>query len=96
MQLQPGPPGGVLIHQGDNKHGDLGKLYLPEEGAFLRIRPELFADEDPDEIRSLHWAASSGRLVAATPQRLWAVPIERVLDAPRHRASDGRKIRKPG
>jgi hypothetical protein len=94
--LRPGPTGGLLIQQGHNRHGDLGKLYFPEEGTFLRVRPDLFADEDPESIRSLHWAASCGRLVAATTQRLWAVPIERVLDEPRHRASDGRKIRKPG
>ncbi len=93
MAVSPGPEGAVLLMEGDNKLGDLGKLYFPDEGVYLRIEPALFEDEDPDEIRSLHWAGRRGRLIAATPKRLWAVPTERVLGLPRYRASDGRKIR---
>lgn len=92
MGISAGPDGAVLIREGNNKKGDLGKLYFPEEGVFLRIEPELFGDEDPDAIRTLHWAGACGRLVAATPHRLWAVPTEEVLALPRHRASDGGEV----
>lgn len=93
MAVAPGPSGGILITAGGNTLGDLGKLYFPEQDVFLRIEPELFEDEDPDEIRSIHWAASCNRIVAATSKRLWAVPAERVLVLPRDRASDGKKLR---
>jgi hypothetical protein len=93
MNVSAGPPGAVLLKEGHNALGDLGKLYFPDEGVFLRIEPELFEDEDPTEIHSLHWAASSGRLIAATPNRLWAVSAETVLGLPRYRASDGTELR---
>jgi hypothetical protein len=95
MSISAGPTGALLLQEGDNKLGDLGKLYFPDEGVYVRIEPELFEDADPNQIHSLHWAGSCGRLVAATPSRLWAVPVESVLGLPRFRASDGKQIRRP-
>lgn len=86
MSISAGPTGAVLLREGNNELGDLGKLYFPEEGVFLRVEPDLFEDEDPDEIRSIHWAGSCGRLVAATRSRLWAVPVDSVLRLPRLQA----------
>jgi hypothetical protein len=88
--LAPGPSGSVLIKEGHNKLGDLGKLYFRHENCYVRIEPELFEDEDPQEIRSLHWAEKIDRLLAATPNYLWSVPMERVLHLPRYNAMTGR------
>jgi hypothetical protein len=93
MSISAGPARAVLLREGDNTLGDLGKLYFPEEGVYLRIEPELFENADPDQIRSLHWASSCGRLVAATPSSLWAVPVERVLGLPRLRSDETGKPR---
>ncbi len=93
MYISPGPEGSILLKEGDNKRGDLGKLYFPEENTYICITPELFEDEDPDNIRTLHWIESCGRLVAATTARFWAVPIESVLSLPRHDARTGKKLR---
>ena len=93
MYISPGPEGAILLKQGDNRLGDLGKLYFPAEEYYLRIQPELFEDEDPDYIYSLHWCGACGKLVAATPKRLWGAPADAVLKLPRYNAKTGRERR---
>jgi len=92
MHVSAGPPGAVLLKEGNNDLGDLGKLYLFKEDTFIRIEPELFADKDPKDVDILHWSGLSGRLVAATSERFWAVRRETVLALPRHRASSGKEL----
>jgi hypothetical protein len=91
--MSPGPQGSVLLKFGYSKRDGLGVLYFPEEEVYLRLEDELFPDEDPDDIRSLHWAGQCGRLIAVTPARLWAISIETVLALPRYNATTGRKLR---
>src|SRR5262249_5191542 len=79
--------------RGDNELEDLGKLYLPKEDAYIRLKPELFEDVDPMDISFLYWAEACHRLVAVTSEGFWAVPIEKVLALPRHRASTVIKVR---
>ena len=79
--------------EGDNELEDLGKLYLPKEDAYIRLKPELFEDADPTDIEWLHWAQACNRLVAVTSEGFWAVPIEKVLALPRHRASTVIRVR---
>ena len=93
MGLTRGPSGALLIHQGHNPAGDVGKVYWPDEDRYVRLEPSLFGDEDTDDIHALHWAESAGRLVAIEPNRLVAVPIDQVLALPRYRASTGRTLR---
>ncbi|MBI5095415.1 MAG: hypothetical protein HZB26_23655 [Candidatus Hydrogenedentes bacterium] len=90
MYISPGPKGAILLTEGRNKRGDLGKLYFPEENTIIYITPDLFEDEDPEAIRTLHWVESCGRLIAATAHRFWAVPFESVLSLPRHNALTGK------
>ena len=92
MHVSAGPPGAVLLKEGNNDLGDVGKLYLIKEDTFIRIEPELFADKDSKVVDILHWSGSSRRLVAATSERFWAVRGETVLALPRHRASSGKEL----
>jgi len=94
MNVAPGPDNSLLVQEGDNKTGDLGKLYYPDQDAYIRLEPEIFGDEDPGNIHHLHWSPTGLRLLASTSQRIWAVPISLVLNASRYRASTGRKINK--
>lgn len=93
MSVSPGPMGSLLLKEGDNKRGDLGKLYLPDDGTYIRIEPECFPDEDPDDIHSLHYVADIERVLAATPERFWAISAATALSKPRYHASTGRKAR---
>ena len=68
--IAPGPQSSLLLVEGKRKPGDLGKLYFFSEDAYLRIKPEVFEDEDPDDIMSLHWSEGCQKLVAATFKRL--------------------------
>ena len=91
--ITPGPGDSLLVHELDQR-GDLGKLYFPDDQTYIRIEPEVFADEDPSEILSLHFVEECDRLIAATAKRLWAMPMEHVLSLPRYNAATGRKRRK--
>jgi hypothetical protein len=93
MYILPAGEDRYLLKEGNNELEDLGKLYLPKEDAYIRLKPELFEDVDPGEIHWLHWAQACNRLVAVTPEGFWAVPIEKVLALPRHRASTVIRVR---
>jgi hypothetical protein len=89
MGITPGPEDSILVREPGTSR-DLGKLYFPSEGTYVRIDAELFADEDPIEIRSLHFIEACQRLIAATPERLWALPIASLYSLPRYSAETGR------
>ncbi|HEV3448451.1 MAG TPA: hypothetical protein VG099_27690 [Gemmataceae bacterium] len=93
MYILPAGEDVYLLKEGNNELDDLGKLYLPNEDAYIGLKPELFEDADPSEIHWLHWAQACNRLVAATSESFWAVPIEKVLALPRHRASTVIRVR---
>lgn len=95
MQISEGPARAVLVKLGDNKRGEVGAVYFPDHGpsgSLIYLGSDLFPDEDPQEISSLHWSDPAGRLIAATPRRLWAVPVDRVLSLARVDARTGRKL----
>lgn len=93
MFLTPGPDGSIIVKEGDNRSDHLGKLWFPAQERFIPIEPELFGDEDPDQIRSIHWLESRARFVACTRERIWSIPIDAVLSQQRYRADNGRKIK---
>jgi hypothetical protein len=92
MRISPGPEGAVLVKLGHNRQGDLGLVYFPEDGTYIRLEEELLPDEDPDDVDTLHWAPGCGRLIALTDKRFWAVPIETVMALPRVKATTGRQV----
>jgi hypothetical protein len=81
MAVLPGPAGGLLLKEGDNPDGDIGKLYFPNEGTFIHIEPELLGDQDLYDF--LCWSQGANRIVASDGANLYAVPVEAILALPR-------------
>jgi len=94
--FSPGPNGSVVARQVGPNPKHFGCLLWPEEnerGVLIWLDDDLFPDEDPENIDALLWSQSAGRLIGVTSERLWAIPIERVLRLPRYDATTGRKLR---
>jgi hypothetical protein len=91
MAIGPGPGGGLLLGEGDNKDGDTAKLYFPEDGTFAHLPPELFDDQDRYDF--VAWSPGAGRVVASDGHKLIAVREEVVLRLPRYRVSTGDRVK---
>lgn len=93
IQLSPGPDNSIIVYEWVNSKGDLGKLYFPEDDTYVRLKSEIFEDEDPEDIQTLHWIEDTGRLIATTADRLWAVPVNSVLSLARYSGDTGKRIK---
>lgn len=82
MALMPGPGGGLLVKEGDNPDGDIGKLYFPADRTFIHVEPELLGDQDLYDF--LCWSRAADRIVASDSHALYAVRTKAVLARPRH------------
>ena len=89
MFIRRGPSGTILVQEGENKDGDVGKLYFPGEDTFIHIEPELFDDE---EYRFIYWSEPTDRFIVLREKWL-AVSTAVVLNLPRYRVSTGRKLK---
>lgn len=90
MAIGVGPAGGILLKEGDNKDGDVAKLYFPTDGMFIHIEPELFDDKDYPFI---YWSKSADRFIVLANHFL-AVSTAAVLSLPRSQISGGKKAKK--
>jgi hypothetical protein len=81
MALLPGPQGGLLLKEGGNPDGDIGKLYFPADQTFIHIEPELLGDQELYDF--LCWSQGANRILASDHANLYAVPVETVLSLPR-------------
>jgi hypothetical protein len=81
MALLPGPQGGLLLKEGGNPDGDIGKLYFPADRTFIHVEPELLGDQDLYDF--LCWSQGANRIIASDGYNLYAVPVETVLSLPR-------------
>jgi hypothetical protein len=88
MSLGAAPAGGILLKEGDNKDGDVAKLYFPAEGTYAHIEPELFDDKDYPFI---YWSKTADRFIVLAGKFL-AVSTAAVLSLPRYSVSNGEKI----
>jgi hypothetical protein len=89
MSVLPGPAGGILLKEGENKDGDVAKLYFPADGTFIHIEPELFDDKDYPFI---YWSPTADCFTVLAGQFL-AIPTAAVLSLPRYRVSTGRLVK---
>jgi hypothetical protein len=89
MYVRPGPAGSVLLQEGENKHGDVGKLYFPANGTFIHIEPALFDDK---EYSRIYWG--SGDRFVVVGGKFLAVSGEKVLGLQRHNAKTGRAVKR--
>jgi hypothetical protein len=81
MGAMPGPSGGILLLEGGNPDGDIGKLYFPVDKTFIHIGPELLGNEELYDF--LCWSRGANRIIAGTHDSVYAVPVETVLSLPR-------------
>jgi hypothetical protein len=89
MYVRPGPAGGLLLKEGDNKDGDIGKLYFPTDGTFIHIEPRLFDDKN---YAFMFWSEKADRIIVACNKFL-AVRTAVVLSLPRYHVSTGKKVK---
>jgi len=89
MYIRPGPAGSILLQEGDNKDGDVAKLYFPGDDTFIHIEPELFDDK---EYAFIAWSEKADRFVVAA-EKFLAVRTATVLALPRYRVSTGKKVK---
>ena len=73
MSAMPGPENGILLKEGDNPDGDVGKLYFPATETFIHIAPEIFGDEDRYDF--LVWSEKGRRIIVSDYSDLVAVPV---------------------
>jgi hypothetical protein len=91
MAALPGPAGGLLLKEGDNPDGDIGKLYFPADKTFIHIEPELLGDQDLYNF--LCWSQGANRIIASDGYNLYAVPVETILALPRYDARTGKEVK---
>jgi hypothetical protein len=82
LRILPGPQNGLLLKEGDNPDGDLGKLYFPADGSFIHIEPDLLGNQELYDF--LCWSDSAQRIIASDHYHLYAVAVDEVLELPRH------------
>lgn len=83
MYLRPGPEDSLLLHEGDNKAGDWGKLYWPQSRELVSLKPKLLPDVPKRDLRGLFWLASQQRLLAFANREVWFVPYAEIQKLPR-------------
>lgn len=91
MSMMPGPEHGLLLKEGDNDDGDIGKLYFPTEETFIHLEPELFNDQD--RMSFLCWSQGANRIIASDSFNLHAISVEEALSLPRFSARTGEETR---
>lgn len=87
MELIPGPDGAVVLKEGDNDRGDVGKIYFPETREMICLEPEGVGAE-MDDVYALHWTANGLNLFKK--KEILHIPAETVLSWPRRNADTGR------
>ncbi len=90
MQALPGPAGGILLMEGENDDGDIGKLYFPANCTFIHIEPELLGDQDLYDF--LCWSRTANRIIASDRMHLYAISADKVLSLPRYDALTKREV----
>ena len=91
MAALPGPDDSLLLKEGGNPDGDIGKLYFPGDKTFIHIEPELLGDQDLYNF--LCWSEGANRIVASDGYNLYAVPVETILALPRYNARTGKEVK---
>lgn len=91
-EIGPGPAGSVLVREGNNPDGDLGKLYFPADGTFIHLEPSLFDDNDHG---SIYWSEQADRFIMPRNDRFLAIRTAAILALPRHPVGNKPAGKKP-
>jgi hypothetical protein len=74
MEISPGPPGWLLLKEGDNKLGDVGKAYCPASSVLFSITHESLGLTVDDLLDSVYWSPGSESVLLRVKPVFWAVP----------------------
>lgn len=82
MEISEGPTGTLLLKQGDNPEGDIGKIYLIADDSFISVAPELVGEsaEFLHQFNSLYWSESCDSILVRLGSILWTIPWARLRD----------------
>lgn len=86
-----GPDGSLLLHEYYDWNKELGEVYFPADGTFIRLDLALVKEEQPRAFQSLHWLPGCDRLLIDAAIRLWSLPGEFVRSLPRQKPKAGKK-----
>jgi hypothetical protein len=74
MEISPGPPGWLLLKEGDNTLGDVGKAYCPADSVLLSIAGELLGLTVDDRLDAVYWSPGAESVLLRVKPVFWAVP----------------------
>lgn len=83
MQIEAGPGGGLLLNQGQNKHGDVAKLYFPWEGRYAGLDAAAFGQAGLSGFHAVTWSRGAGLVIALHYTNLCALAEDDVLSRKR-------------
>jgi hypothetical protein len=85
MGLTPGPGGSLILKQGQNKQGDVAKVYFPSEGRYAGLDREDFGASESKGFEAVVWSRAAGLVLGLHHDTLRALPEAEVLAKKRTR-----------
>jgi hypothetical protein len=74
MEISEGPPGWLLLREGDNRLGDVGKAYCPATSVLFSLTREPLGLDVDDLLDSVYWSPGSESVLLRVKPVFWAVP----------------------
>ncbi len=74
MEISEGPPGWLLLKEGDNRLGDVGKAWCPATSVLLSITRESLGLDVDDRLDSVYWSPGSESVLLRVKPVFWAMP----------------------
>jgi hypothetical protein len=74
MEISEGPPGWLLLKEGDNRLGEVGKAYCPATSVLLSITRESLGLDVDDLLDSVYWSPGSESVLLRVKPVFWALP----------------------
>lgn len=79
MAISEGPPGWLLLKEGQNSRNDIGLAYRPGDASCRSISPDLIPDKVPDRsymhwFQSVHWSPAADAVVVCMKGHIWMLP----------------------
>jgi hypothetical protein len=79
MGIAPGPGGSLILVEGQNKQGDVAKVYFPAEGRYTGLDREDFGASESKGFRAVVWSRAAGLVLGLHYDTLRALPEAEVL-----------------
>ena len=79
MGIAQGPGGSLILKQGQNKQGDVAKVYFPEEGRYTGLDREDFGASESNGFGAVVWSRAARLVIGLNYDTLRALPEAEVL-----------------